>query len=88
MLKPYVAKPVEIQAVRLTRENAEEMRKFIGENNYDANRNKFDPYNILLRNKHGDVQLNVGDWLVKEADGSGYYPCDDVTFSAKYKPKV
>lgn len=35
--------------------------------------------------KQGPVRVNVGDWLIAEADGSGYYPCASDIFARKYE---
>jgi hypothetical protein len=32
------------------------------------------------------VYIEPGDWIVAEADGSGYYPCKPDVFEATYDP--
>ena len=85
MLSKFRAKPVVLEAVRLTKENATAVREFIGKHKYDDSRDGHDPVNIMLRSAHGNVLLEVGDWLVKDAQGD-YYPCKDSIFKAKYEP--
>jgi len=84
MFQKFVTRPATIEAVRLSRENSEAVKKLIGRQAYDDSREGFDPYNIMLRNKHGNVLASIGDWIIKERDGSGYYPCTDADFTAKY----
>ncbi len=43
------------------------------------------PY--MVRGKQGHVPVNVGDWIIAEADGSGFYPCAPDIFERKYAPK-
>ncbi len=33
----------------------------------------------------GFAKVNEGDWIIAEPDGDGFYPCDPVTFAAKYE---
>lgn len=86
MLQTFKTKPNTIRAVQLTKENAAEMRKFLTDTQYDATRDGHDPVNIMLRNSHGNMLLRVGDWLIREPDGNGYYACDPQTFASKYEP--
>lgn len=39
---------------------------------------------ILTR--HGQAAVEPGDWLIREPDGSGWYPCKPDVFEAKYEP--
>lgn len=34
----------------------------------------------------GFATVNVGDWIIAEADGKGFYPCDPATFATNYEP--
>lgn len=38
-----------------------------------------------VETKSGTASVVRTDWIVKELDGSGYYPVDEKTFSAKYE---
>lgn len=37
---------------------------------------------------HGGVRIEPGDWIVKDIDGSGYYPCKPAIFWKRWEPKV
>lgn len=32
------------------------------------------------------VSISPGEWVIRERDGSGYYPCDPDEFKALYEP--
>lgn len=39
-----------------------------------------------VRGHQGYSTVNLGDWIIAEPDGDGFYPCDPVTFERKYEP--
>lgn len=81
-LSKYVARPVTIEAIQLTKNNRKELLAFIGEGGYEEK--SYDPVNIHIRAEHGIVVLEVGDWLIKGSRGE-FYPCRDSTFTEKYQ---
>lgn len=38
-----------------------------------------------VRGRQGLVEVHLGDWIIREADGSGYYPCAPDVFAAQYE---
>ncbi len=43
------------------------------------------PKGFLVAGKQGFVEVNKGDWIIQEPDGSGYYPCNPDIFKATYE---
>ena len=83
ILKTFRAKPVTIHAVRLTDSNVKQLKELLGPHGYEDK--PWDPVNIYIRNEHGVVVLEVGDWLIKGSRGE-FYPCKNSTFEEKYEP--
>lgn len=42
--------------------------------------------NAMVRGRQGWVNVDPGDWIIAEADGSGHYPCKPDVFAASYDP--
>ena len=42
----------------------------------------------VCRGPRGAVKIEIGDWVIREPDGNGYYPCRDEVFREKYTPVV
>lgn len=40
----------------------------------------------FVNTKNGEVSVRTGDWIIREIDGSGYYPCSADAFTATYEP--
>lgn len=77
----YRAKPVEMEAIRWTGDNFEEVKAFADEGR---------AYMITLgglriETSEGHVSAPVGHYICKDAKG-GVYPCDPEIFEAKYEP--
>ena len=83
-LSQFVAKPVTIQAVQLTKQNRDELLDLLGKSNVVDK--PWDPINIHIQNPHGVVTLEIGHWLIKDAQGS-WYPCNNEIFQQKYQKK-
>jgi hypothetical protein len=43
-------------------------------------------YSLILQSKQGEVVAHPGDWIIKEPDGNGCYPCKPAVFALKYEP--
>lgn len=44
------------------------------------------PYVVTKQRQH--VYISDGEWVIREADGSGFYPCAAETFANTYEPVV
>lgn len=42
------------------------------------------PYPVAI-GKQGQVRVDPGDWIIREMDGSGYYPCKPDVFERTYE---
>ena len=78
---------VEIEAVQWTETNIAEVRAFS---------NRPDSTSNLLVDRRGKVtlwvvkslawcDLSAGSWVIAEPDGSGFYPCADEIFKARWE---
>lgn len=83
-MEKYRKKPVVIEAVKLTNENFEEVREWIGEDNLNDGTSKDEGY-IGIITLEGDHSARVGeDWIIKGIKGE-FYPCKDDIFEATYE---
>lgn len=39
----------------------------------------------MVRGRQGLVEVHLGDWVIRESDGSGYYPCAPDVFAQSYE---
>lgn len=75
----YVTKPCEIEAVRWTGNNKDEIIKFTdGKARYELS-------NIYIDTLEGTMLADVNDFIIKGLRGE-YYPCKPDVFEKKYKP--
>lgn len=81
----YRSKLVTIEAMQLTRNVKEraDIIAWIGEGGIE-DKDSFDPVNLHIRNEHGIVVAEPGDWVIKGSRGE-FYPCKDYTFVEKYE---
>lgn len=79
----YRGRPVTIEAIQLDHKNRAEVVAWVGA--ADVVEKAWDPVNVYLRNEHGVVVAEIGDWIIKGSRGE-YYPCKDFTFKEKYEP--
>lgn len=80
----YRSKPVIIDAVQLTDSNIKEVKKLLGEHNYEEK--AYDPVNLHVRTIEGTLLARPGSWIIKGLKGE-FYPCDDDVFRMKYEPE-
>ena len=98
----YVHKPTEIEAIRWASPDADEACKaFAGEVTGGgcallippdvpaAMAEKYGAVGALLwvHNRQTWVPFALGDWLIREPDGRGVYPCSAAVFDDAYKPR-
>ena len=87
----YITKPVEIEAVRWTGLNHEEIKAFVGESLiYDIHGTAWEieegrPHVYMkIRTLEGDMTVSVGDYIIKGLIGE-FYPCKPGVFEEKYE---
>lgn len=89
MVKRYRKKPVEIEAVKWTGENHEEINDFcsdlIGENPDESGIAYNDPEgHVIIQTLEGKVAASVGDYIVKGVKGE-FYPVKPDIFHETYE---
>jgi hypothetical protein len=84
MVKKFVKKPVQIEALQYTGNNFDELQAFCGE--YLSG--------VLVYNKpiriltlEGPIYGQVGDWIIRGVKGE-YYPCKPDIFEQTYSEVV
>lgn len=82
MIKTFVKKPVEVQAVQWTGENYDEICKFIG-HHPKLIYGSFGPY-IIIETLEGDHHALVSDWIIRGVKGE-FYPCKPDIFEQTYE---
>lgn len=90
MIKKYIKKPIEIEAIQLTENNIIEVFNFIDGENYEKTKSTEELEDIVLAiTKQGYIQLEgimiagFGDYIIKNQ--GKYYPCRPNTFQATYE---
>lgn len=73
----YRKKPVIIQAVKWTGENADEMASFMGVVSMCQRK-------IKITTLEGVLTADIGDWIIKGIKGE-FYPCKSDIFEATYE---
>jgi hypothetical protein len=75
-------KPVVIEAVQYTGENADEIDNFVG---FDLVRLLMSPVILEIPTLEGTHRASKGDWIIKGVKGE-FYPCKPDIFVATYEP--
>lgn len=76
MAERYRKKPVEIEAMRLTKANAEQVAEWSGATLFYDGR-------FVISTLEGDMRADVGDWIIRGVKGE-FYPCKPDIFAATY----
>ena len=82
MIKKYIKKPVIIEAMQLTRENQNEVLKFMS-STPDLSRANKTPKGIIIHTLEGDMLASFGDYIIKGIHGE-FYPCKPDIFLETY----
>lgn len=78
----YRKKPVLVDAVQWRDDNFDEIKKFT------------QPFNVFqvvpeawlyVHKARAMAEIEVGDWVLREPDGAGFYPCKRDVFEATYE---
>lgn len=86
----YRKKPIEVEAIQWTGENAIDVAIFceellpedgIGQRLFHDPRTTF----FIIRTLEGDMEVSKGDWIIKGVKGE-FYPCKPDIFQLTYEP--
>ena len=70
-------KPVEIDAMLVTRSNLQDVAEWSGGRAYQDGR-------LVISTLEGDMRADVGDWIIRGVQGE-FYPCKPDIFAATYE---
>lgn len=94
MIKTYVKKPLEIQAVQYSDSNESftEIYKWLEEHQSKDGKlfcvcNANDPVYFIINTLEGDMNLMPGDYLIKGIKGE-FYPCKPDIFEMTYQESI
>lgn len=83
-VRRYRKKPVEVEAIEWTGENFNAVRAFtrgaLGLGQVG------DALPLWVTKSQAVCYVQRGDWVIREPDGSGFYPCSEADFPATYEP--
>ena len=87
----YVKKPIAIEAIQLTKNNFEDVEKFIGvkPDTYRDYQNEVDflkhinPVGLFINTLEGTMCAKIGDYIIKGVKGE-FYPCKPDIFEQSY----
>lgn len=80
MKRRFRKKPVEIEAMQFTEDNAAAVNAFIGEAGYAYS----GPECCRIQTLEGTMYASPGDWIIKGVKGE-FYPCKPDVFEATYE---
>ena len=85
MIKKYVKKPIEIEAVQWIGNNLEEIYEFVGVENLCFNSKAVgeEVGELYIRTIEGDMHAAVNDFIIKGVKGE-FYPCKPDIFYETY----
>lgn len=72
-------KPIEVEAIRISKENREEISKMSEVYVTDTI-----DYTVIIQTLEGTMTGNKGDWIIKGVNGE-LYPCKDSIFKRTYE---
>ncbi len=94
MIKKYIKKPVEIEAIQLKEDNIIEVFDFLDGANYketksteeleDFNQRMLKQGYIEIKTLEGIMKVSFGDYIIKGVKGE-FYPCKSDIFQATYE---
>lgn len=94
MVRTFVKKPVEVQAIQWDGSNVKELSDFMGEKNANGTiTRRFAIYgdssepDLVIFTLEGDYHAAVGDWIIRGVKGE-FYPCKPDVFEQTYEECV
>ena len=82
MIKTFIKKPVEIQAVQWTGDNYDEIANFAGELHVEYSAEYWNK--LVVHTLEGDHYASLGDWIIRGVAGE-FYPCKPSIFKQTYE---
>lgn len=88
MIKKYVKKPVEIEAIQWTGNNLDEIISFVGISNIEINEKAIDQEvgELSIITLEGAMHSSINDFIIKGVRGE-FYPCKPDIFYETYIEK-
>lgn len=80
MIKKYIKKPIEVEAIQWTGDNTEEIEEFAKEH---ICRNFLEKC-LLIETLEGDMKAMISDYIIKGINGE-FYPCKADIFEKTYE---
>nr|DAI07899.1 MAG TPA: PGDYG protein [Caudoviricetes sp.] len=80
MIKKYVKKPIEVEAVQWTGDNTEEIEEFAKGHIYRDLLEKC----LLIKTLEGSMKAIISDYIIKDVNG-GFYSCKPDIFEKTYE---
>lgn len=84
MIKTYIKKPVEIQAVQWTGDNFGEIQEFRSLSDNPNAMYVLANNEIVISTRESDMLASVGDFIIRGIKGE-YFPCKPDIFEATYE---
>lgn len=73
----YTKKPIEVEAIQLTKDNQERVHNFVGKSL------TFNKYGASIKTLEGEMSCEFGDYIIKGVKGE-FYPCKKEIFEETY----
>ncbi len=86
MIKRYVKKPVEIEAIQWTDSLGLDIEKFVGVplgHPWDKTAKRYDDNKLIIPTLEGPLNASRGDYIIKGIKGE-FYPCKPDIFEESY----
>ena len=80
MIKKYIKRPVEIEAIKWDGDNIKAVMDFMSWRNADHDKQS----GLVIYTLEGSHKANVGDFIIKGVKGE-FYPCKPDIFELTYK---
>ena len=78
-------RPVEVDAIQWTGQNFGAVRAF-GSGAVGIGPVVAGALPLWVVKSSATCRVELGDWIIREPDGSGFYPCTDADHAAAYEP--
>lgn len=86
-MQRFTSKPVEIEAWQLVEHPADDQNPVpyvIHPEGFSLTFNGED-WVLWVEKSQANAVIHPGDWVIREPDGSGFYPCTAAIFAARYE---